>query len=221
MIELHAHTALSGGALQPAALARFAAAAGYRVLAFTDNADASNLDFVLERGRRVVAQYGPLLPLDCILGVELTQVPPALLAQTVAEARALGAELVLAHGETLFEPVERGTNLAAIEAGVDILAHPGLITEIEARLAAEKNVAIELSTHPRHGLANGRVAAMALRCGAPLVLNNDARRPEDFLPAELRRRIGLAAGLDEEGLRRIEAATRALVDRAFRTPRCR
>jgi histidinol phosphatase-like PHP family hydrolase len=219
MIELHAHTSLSGGALTPAALARWAAVAGYKILAFTDSADASNLELVLESGRRVLREYGPLLPVDCILGVELAHVPPALLAQTVARARELGAELVLAHGETLFEPVERGTNLAAIEAGVDILAHPGLITEVEARLAVEQNVALELSTNPRHGLANGRVAAMALRCGAPLVLNNDARRPEDFLSAEQRRRVGLAAGLDEEALRGLEEVSRALVDRIFRKKR--
>ena len=37
-------------------------------------------------------------------------------------ARALGAKVVIVHGETIVEPVPRGTNLAAIEAGVDILA---------------------------------------------------------------------------------------------------
>jgi len=46
----------------------------------------------------------------------------------VRKARRLGAELVVVHGETLVEPVPPGTNRRAIEAGADILAHPGLIT---------------------------------------------------------------------------------------------
>ena len=58
------------------------------------------------------------------------------------------------------EPVETGTNLAAIEAGVDILAHPGLITPEEATLAAERGVALEITTRAGHSLTNGHVAAM-------------------------------------------------------------
>jgi putative hydrolase len=219
MIELHAHTSLSDGACLPAQTARYAAAAGYKVLAFADHADASCLDEVLDRLLRFVAAYGPLLPIECIVAVELTHVPAGLIGETVRAARARGAELVLVHGETLLEPVERGTNLAAIEAGADILAHPGLITDVEAALAAENNVALELSTRAGHGLANGRVAAAALRCGARLVLNNDAHCPADFLPAALRRKVGLAAGLDDAALREIEANSRALADRVFRTKR--
>ena len=42
------------------------------------------------------------------------------------------------------EPVEPGTNEAAIRSPwVDVLAHPGLITPEEARLAAERGVRLE------------------------------------------------------------------------------
>ena len=52
----------------------------------------------------------------------------SLIAPLSCRARALGAQIVLVHGETIVEPVPPGTNHQAIEAGVDILAHPGLIS---------------------------------------------------------------------------------------------
>jgi len=54
------------------------------------------------------------------------------------EARKLGARLIVVHGETIVEPVAPGTNAAALESPIDILAHPGLISEREVRLAAER-----------------------------------------------------------------------------------
>ena len=53
--------------------------------------------------------------------------------------------LIVVHGETLVEPVAPGTNRAAIEADIDILAHPGLITVEEAARARERGVFLELS----------------------------------------------------------------------------
>ena len=88
--------------------------------------------------------------IEAFAGVELVHVPPALLPDAVEQARAQGAALVLAHGESiprqLVDVVETGTNLAAIRAGVDILAHPGLITPEDAGLATEKGVLLELNT---------------------------------------------------------------------------
>jgi len=46
-----------------------------------------------------------------------------------------GAKIIVVHGETICEPVITGTNRAAIEAGCDILAHPGLITKSDIGLA--------------------------------------------------------------------------------------
>jgi histidinol phosphatase-like PHP family hydrolase len=69
------------------------------------------------------------------------------------------------HGETIVEPVLPGTNRAAIAAGVDILAHPGLITKEEAMLAAQKGVLLEITTRRGHSFTNGHVASIARVCG--------------------------------------------------------
>ncbi|MGM0646431.1 MAG: histidinol phosphate phosphatase domain-containing protein [Thermodesulfobacteriota bacterium] len=213
MIDLHTHTVFSDGELIPAELARRARVAGYRAVAMTDHADGSNLGIILENIGRMVRQFAPFTGIELFCGVELTHVPPALLPELVAEARQGGAQLVVVHGETLVEPVEEGTNLAAIEAGVDILAHPGVLRGEEARLAAEHDVALEITTRKGHSLSNGHVAAMARAYGARLVLNNDAHGPSDFVPGELRRGVALGAGLNQEEYHQLEENARRIVSR--------
>ncbi len=210
MIDLHTHTIFSDGALIPAELIRRAVVKGYQALALTDHADASNLDLVIPRLIRAGSMAERNLEILVIPGIELTHLPPAYFAEAVVEARRLGAALVLAHGETLLEPVAEGTNRAAIEAGVDILAHPGLITEEEAALAAEKGVVLEISTRPGHALANGHLLAMARRSGARLVIDNDAHLPGDLLPPEMVRRVGLGAGMSEKEISAARATAREL-----------
>lgn len=213
MIDLHTHTTYSDGELIPAELARRAKVAGYKALAFTDHADHSNVQFVLDSLLRLVRDYSIHSDIELLAGVEITHVPPALIPECVRLARETGAQVVNVHGETLVEPVAGGTNLAAIEAGVDILAHPGLITEKEARLAAEKNVFLEITTRKGHSLTNGHVLAMARKANARLVINNDAHAPGDLVGRDLRRRIGLGAGMSEEDLHMCEENAREFVRR--------
>lgn len=151
MIDLHTHTLFSDGALIPAETARRAFVAGYKAIALTDHVDDSNIDFVIPRMVRVCGKLSEKGDIFVIPGVELTHVDPSDIASLAAEARKLGAKIVVVHGETLTEPVPPGTNLAAIRAGVDILAHPGLITREETKLAAKKGVYLEITT--RRGLA--------------------------------------------------------------------
>ncbi len=216
MIDLHTHTVFSDGVLIPAELIRRAAFAGYKAVAITDHADPSNLDFILGRIRSLTEKYAAFLEIDVYPGVELTHVPPALMGLLTAQARNEGAALVVAHGETVVEPVLLGTNLAALEAGVDILAHPGLITEQDAALAAERGVYLEITTRKGHSLTNGHVAAMARRFGAKLVINNDAHAPGDFVSAELRRKVALGAGLSLDEYHGAEANSVALVQKMLR-----
>jgi histidinol phosphatase-like PHP family hydrolase len=213
MIDLHTHTTFSDGELIPAELARRAAKAGYRAMAMTDHADFSNLDLILTNIGRFVAETGPFLGVTVITGVEITHVPPPLVPHMVEMARERGAQLVVVHGETIVEPVEIGTNLAAIEAGVDILAHPGLITPEEAALAAERGVALEITTRKGHSLTNGHVAAMARRFGARLVIDNDAHAPDDLVSQDRRKKVALGAGLTHEEYLRAEANSRDIVSR--------
>ncbi len=213
MIDLHMHTTFSDGELIPAELIRRAQVAGYKAMAITDHADVSNMAFILENVRRLTDGYAHYFDMEVLAGVELTHVPPALLADFVEKARNAGAQIVVCHGETVVEPVAQGTNLAAIEAGVDVLAHPGLITEVEVQLAAERGVALEITTRRGHSYANGHVATLARRFGAKLVIDNDAHAPQDLVGEELRRKVAYGAGLTVEEYRQAGANAWKIVQR--------
>jgi putative hydrolase len=213
MIDLHAHTFLSDGALAPAELVRRAEHAGYRAIGITDHADASNLDELISAIVQFVRETQPFLKIRILPGVELTHVPPGQIAGLVRRARQLGARLVILHGETICEPVALGTNRAGIEAGVDILAHPGLISEEDVRLAAANGVHLEVSARFSHGLGNGRVVALAREAGAPLVINSDAHAPVDILTPHWRERVAFGSGLAAQEMERINKTMMSLVER--------
>lgn len=212
MIDLHTHTTLSDGVLIPAESARRAKAAGYLAMAYTDHVDHGVIEPVLAALRKAAREYGPIMGIDLFAGVELTHVPPGLISDLAGRARRLGADLVVVHGETMVEPVAQGTNLAAIEASVDILAHPGLITDEETRLAAERGVHLEITTRKGHSLSNGHVLQMARKHGAKLVIDNDAHAPGDWVSREMRRNIALGAGMSDAEYQQAEANSRALLD---------
>ncbi len=205
MIDLHTHTLFSDGVLIPSELIRRAEALGLRAIGLTDHADMSTLAFVVPRIVRACEENNAVRRVRAVPGIELTHVPPSLIGRYAAEARSLGARLVVVHGESPVEPVEPGTNRAAIEAGVDILAHPGLVRPDDARLAAEKGVSLEISARRGHSLANGHVAATARACGARLVLNTDAHAPSDLIDGAFARVVARGAGLDEGDCRALEA----------------
>jgi histidinol phosphatase-like PHP family hydrolase len=130
-------------------------------------------------------------------GVELTHLPPAAIGVAAREARALGARLVVVHGETPVEPVEPGTNLAALSCPeVDVLGHPGLLTDEEAELAARNGVYVELTSRRGHSLTNGHVARVGLAAGARFLVDSDAHHPDDLLTPELALKVARGAGLD-------------------------
>jgi len=198
MIDLHTHTFLSDGVLLPMELVRRAEDRGYKYIALTDHVDSSNLDFAIPRIVQTALAINRYVQIQVIPGAELTHIPPPMFADMTKRARQLGAVLVVAHGETPVEPVAPGTNLAAIEAGVDILAHPGLITQEEAALAAKKGVYLEITARNGHSLTNGHVARVAKAVGAGLVLNTDSHRPSDLITLKFARVVALGAGLNED-----------------------
>jgi histidinol phosphatase-like PHP family hydrolase len=213
MIDLHTHTFFSDGALVPAEHLRRVEVLGYKAVAITDHADSSNMDFIIPRMIQAAKDLGPFSKTRLLPGIELTHIPPALIAPLVRKARELGAQVVVVHGETIVEPVAAGTNMAAIEAGADILSHPGFLSEAEAQLAAQKGVFLELSGRKGHSLTNGHVAKMALRAGARLVVNADAHDPGDFLTADMARTVAFGAGLNGEEYQQIQINMNAFVDK--------
>jgi histidinol phosphatase-like PHP family hydrolase len=95
---------------------------------------------------------------------------------------------------------------------VDILAHPGLITPDEARMAADNGVFLEVSARRGHAFANGHVVRTARAAGAKMVLDSDAHAPEDLLTREFAMTVALGAGLEhEEALAVLDAGPRDLL----------
>jgi len=215
MIDLHTHSLFSDGVLLPAELIQRAQQAGYEAIALTDHVDESNFDFVIPRVIAACEAAGRTLPIRCVPGVELTHVQPCSIAPLVGACRALGARLIVVHGETLVEPVAEGTNLSSVKAGIDILAHPGLISPEAAGIAASSGVCLEITARKGHCLSNGHVARMARRYGARLVLNTDTHTPDNLINCACAQRIAMGAGLDAEDFSAMLETSRALVARAL------
>jgi putative hydrolase len=214
MIDLHTHSLFSDGVLVPSELVRRAVMKGYEIIAITDHADASNLDFTIPRVAAACKELNRRWKITALPGIELTHIPPETFTELTQRARSLGAAIVVAHGETLVEPVHPGTNRAAIEAKVDILAHPGLITKEEASLAAKNGVCLEISTRKGHSLSNGHVAKLAIEAGAQLVLDTDTHEPGDLVEDEQAGRILLGAGLNGEQVDLVFRNSRELAAKA-------
>ncbi len=216
MIDLHTHTVFSDGVLLPSELVQRAIAAGYGAIAVTDHVDPSNIDFVIPRIVKALKKLGEFVSAEVIPGAEITHCPPKLIPDLVKEAKSLGAKLVLVHGETVVEPVAEGTNRAAIEAGADILAHPGLITTEDILFAKDRGVILEITSRKGHSLSNGYVAKEAIKFGLPLVINTDSHGPGDLITKETARKILFAAGIDEKRIESVFENSRQLVEKALR-----
>ena len=181
MIDLHTHTIFSDGELLPSELVRRAAAKGYKAIAITDHVDSSNIDFVLPRIVKVCNVLNRYWKIRSIPGVEITHVPIQEIKPLVKFARKAGAKIVVVHGETISEPVLPGTNRRAIEAGCDILAHPGMILKEDVELAKKKGVYLEITTRKNHSKTNLHVFKLAKSLGAKLILNNDTHKGGDLI----------------------------------------
>ena len=214
MIDLHTHSLFSDGVLVPSELVRRAVMKGYTVIAITDHADASNLDFTIPRVAAACKELNRRWKITALPGIELTHLPPETFTELTERARSLGAVIVVAHGETLVEPVHPGTNRAAIEARVDILAHPGLITKDEAELAVKNNVYLEITSRKGHSLSNGHVAKIAGETGAKLVIDTDTHEPGDLITDEQAEDILLGAGLNRDKIGEIFENSKGLIARA-------
>ena len=218
MIDFHCHTFLSDGELCPAELIRRVEVKGFRFIGISDHVDNGTLEPTMRALVRAVREIAAAVSgLKILAGCELTHCRPQQLADLTRRARDLGADYVICHGETIVEPVIPGTNRAAIEAGVDYLAHPGPITDDDARLAAERGVLLEISGRRGHSLTNGHVAFVARKTGAGLVFGSDSHAPGDFMDRQLAQQVLAGAGLSPaevaEAFARAEKSAAAWLDR--------
>ena len=204
LYDFHTHSFLSDGVLGPMELIRRAWAHGYNAIAVTDHVGPGNMEIVLPQVIRDCEVCRRSWGIQAIPGVELTHVPADAIAQLAHAAKQLGAKIVVVHGETIMEPVEPGTNLAAVTCPhVDILAHPGLLTLEEAGLAAQNNVYLEISARKGHSLTNGHVFKMGRAAGAKFLVDSDSHEPGDLLTEEFARKVALGAGLSDDELKEV------------------
>ncbi len=192
--DLHTHTIYSDGELIPAELVRRAMNLGHDVIAITDHVDMTNVEFVVTnvvKACELKEDYIPVIP-----GVEITHVPPRLIADVAKKARKFGAKWIVVHGETVTEPVMKGTNRASVEnPDIDVLAHPGFITLEEADIARENDVLLEISGRAGHNITNGHVCQIAREAGCKMVVNSDTHQPENLMDEAAAYTVALGAGL--------------------------
>ena len=92
------------------------------------------------------------------------------------------------------EPVALGTNKAAAAASdVNIIAHPGLVSEEDAELADQNGIYLELTARCGHNVTNGHVAKIA----SNLLVNSDCHGTELITNAQAEQ-IARGAGLNED-----------------------
>lgn len=198
MIDLHTHTFLSDGELGPAELVRRVEVLGFRALCMADHADNATVEWIVPLLVRAKHELADAVPLKLLAGCEVTHCRPEHIARVTARARELGADLVVCHGESPVEPVIPGTNRAAIEAGVDILAHPGFLADDDAAEAARRNVALEISGRHGHSFTNGHVAQVARRAGAGVIFGSDSHSPGNLMDRPRAEGILRGAGLSAD-----------------------
>jgi putative hydrolase len=216
-IEFHSHSIFSDGLLLPAALIREAEIRGHSALAITDHVDQSNIEEVIHFLLKFEKETTGKLPIAFIPGVELSYIQPQYIIEYCRKARQLGAKIIIVHGETPIEPVYPGTNHAAVreKGAVDILAHPGMIDEEDAILAAKNGVFLEITARNGHRLGNRHVAEVARKCGAKLIVDTDCHSDRDLITQEQAFQLCKDAGLsDEEAVKAIKDNPRELLKRS-------
>ena len=188
---------------------------GYRSIGLTDHVGIGYLARLIKELADDCALANKYWDILAIPGVELTHVPAAAIAETARQAKEMGARIVIVHGETITEPVENGTNIAAVSSPyVDILAHPGLLTLEEAVTATQNGVFLELSARKGHSQANCHVVSVARIAGAKLLLNSDAHDEKGLLTLASAQAIAKKAGLNDKEIEDIlELNPISLLDR--------
>ncbi len=204
LYDFHTHTFHSDGVLSPIELIRRAFVQGYSAIAITDHVAIGSLGRLIKEISDDCALARAYWDILAIPGVELTHVPPKAISEMAKRAKEMGAWLVIVHGETPAEPVEKGTNFAAVQSPyVDILAHPGLLTVEEASLAAQNNIFIELTARKNHSATNSHVASVSQKAKARLLVSSDAHDENDLLMPSLVESILHQANINQRQRRQI------------------
>jgi histidinol phosphatase-like PHP family hydrolase len=203
MYDLHCHSLLSDGVLLPSEIAVRYMALGFKTIAITDHCDYSNIKPNIAAILEFAGHWPKNSKIRVLPGIELTHLPLEQFSPLAKYSRSLGIKIIVAHGQTLAEPVIKGTNYAALEADIDILAHPGLITDKEVKLAKKNNVFLEVTCRQGHKITNAHVVEKALKSGAKLILNTDSHTAEDIIAAQEIIEVAKNSGLNSSRIDKI------------------
>ncbi len=216
IFDFHTHSFFSDGIASPIELTRFAVSYGYKAIAITDHASYSNLDFLVDNIKKDCQLAEKYWDITAIPGVEISNVPAKDIDKMAGYAKERGAKLVIAHGQSVVERVEEGTNWEAVNSKhVDILAHPGIISEKEAEAAAKNGIFLEVTARKGHSLGNGRTVVLGRKAGARFLLNTDAHGPYDLFQGNFQEVVGKGAGLNPDEIKEIlEINTRMVIEKA-------
>jgi histidinol phosphatase-like PHP family hydrolase len=202
--DFHSHTFYSDGALSTLELIRRAAVRGYSAIAVTDHVGPGSLERVIKEVSRDCEMATSHWNIVAVPGVELTHVPHQAIDGLARKAKEMGAWLVVVHGQTQVEPVEEGTNLAAVRSKyVDILAHPGHMTAEVAEIAEKNRVFIEITTRRGHCVTNAHVAEVARKAGAMMLLNSDTHDEDDLLTDAMAKETLRQAGISSREFKQV------------------
>lgn len=213
MIDLHMHSFMSDGVLLPSELARRCEVMGFKAIAVTDHVDSSNIQNVVPNIVKACNEINKYWKIRIIPGLEITHAPIEIINDLAKEGRGLGAKIVILHGETIVEPVLKGTNHAGVLADIDILAHPGIIEEEDAQIASKKNIYLEISGRKGHSFTNGHVVKIAQKTRAPLIFNSDSHTPGDLLNRDMAAKIIKGTGVSSKEVENIFENSQRLVDK--------
>lgn len=201
--------------MPPASAVLYAKSMGLRAFALVFNAEyipefpQNNSCFAKEKStsphtasllakQKLVHELAVYYDVQAVFGIKLKHIPPALLESAVAYYRSLGISFIGVHGESISDIVERGTNFSAVGAKADILFNPGLIDEKCTELAAENNVFLEISTHPKHAYTNAHIARLAQKYGAKLAMGSHARTLEEIHSPDMQKAVLKGACIEME-----------------------
>jgi len=222
LVDLHSHSTVSDGTLTIEAMVAAAEQRGYDAYAVTDHA-MGGLNNHRDMAAAVRSEIGRLSRHTCVqlfAGVELSDYPPDRIDRAARDARDAGAQVIVVHGECVSMKVEPGTNSAAVRSlDVDILAHPGLLSEEDAVEARRHDVYIELSARQGHCLANGHVYQVVRLAGARVVVDSDAHDAEGLLSTEKVAAVVCGAGASLLYLTRVrEQYAPGIIQKVLRRP---
>lgn len=193
--DLHTHTKLSDGISSVDEMIEKARELNNSI-AVTDHITDLNFRNFLETREKYLKIYD-----DLIFGVEITHVDPERIPEIAKEAKK-NSFLVIVHGETPGDIwVPKGTNKASLNCEyVDILAHPGNVTEEDSLKAKENGIYIELSARSLHsvnGNTNRKIAGICRDFGVKMVVNTDSHSVNELLTYSGAMKIAFDSGLSE------------------------